>query len=91
VTSALLTTMEILKWHPEPSQQEQEQFNDEDPKIMELDDENSNESQAPQPKTGARRGRPRLTEDSELAKQVAREGGFDRRNDARNYVMRRGD
>jgi len=64
-------------------------------KIMDLSDSMSTTSSASppssQPKSGARRGRPRLTEDAELAKLVSSPRPVDGvnavRNDGRNYGM----
>jgi len=62
-----------------------------EPKIMEFSDSLSSGSMSPRPphKSGARRGRPRLTEDAELAKQVPWfiATVLTGRNDARSYVM----
>jgi hypothetical protein len=54
------------------SQQSQQQENiNQEPKIMDLSDSISSTSSSPLPtKSGARRGRPRLTENAEVAKQV---------------------
>jgi hypothetical protein len=60
--------MDLIKW---PSQQDPPSIQN-GPKIMELSDSTSTTSTSPQPSSskGTRRGRPRLTEDAELAKQV---------------------
>lgn len=70
--------MALIKRHKDPLdpflihiQEQNQQDNNQEPKIMDLSDSISSASSSPLPiKTGARRGRPRLTEDAELAKQV---------------------
>jgi hypothetical protein len=69
--------MALIKRHKAPIDpffiqlQQNKEDDNQEPKIMDLSDSISSSSSSPLPiKTGARRGRPRLTEDAELAKQV---------------------
>lgn len=65
--------MELIKRGRDPCQIQFHQYPSE-PEIMDLSDSFSSANSSPppsQPKTAAKRGRPRLTEDAELAKQVS--------------------
>ena len=67
--------MSLIKWPNDPSVfQIRQHISYYSPKIMDLSDSMSSASSSSPPpalaKTGAKRGRPRLTEDAELAKLV---------------------
>lgn len=65
----------LIKWPPMPSEQSSQVERTASNDLDMLSDSGSTLSMSPVPssqgiKTGAKRGRPRLTEDAELAKQV---------------------